>query len=149
MAKPPAAVLSLRNPAAPLYSAATLNPERLNGSFALVESLGSDPGCTPGGAEISGPVGAQLVTWSLCLPAGVSNGHAALVPAGPGRFEVKGLGQVWVLWVDADYRTLVLGTPSGAFGLVLDRSGTLPADRARAAHEILDWNGYATRRPQT
>ena len=48
----------------------------------------------------------------------------------------------WVLWVDADLRTLVLGTPDGSFGVILNRDARLPADRRTAARDILRWNGY-------
>jgi len=50
--------------------------------------------------------------------------------------------EYWVLWVDADYRTAVVGTPSGSFGWILDRSKTGGADRIKAAREILKFNGY-------
>jgi apolipoprotein D and lipocalin family protein len=48
----------------------------------------------------------------------------------------------WVLWADVGYRTLAIGTPSGRFGFILNRGGDLPADRMRAAREVLEWNGY-------
>jgi apolipoprotein D and lipocalin family protein len=73
-------------------------------------------------------------------------GPAAL--SGPGRISLAaadpaGIGaEWWVLWVDTDYRTLVVGTPSGSFGMILNRTGDLPADRMAAAREVLDWNGY-------
>jgi apolipoprotein D and lipocalin family protein len=64
-----------------------------------------------------------------------------LQPTGPGRFVIAGQ-EWWVLWADGDYRTLVIGTPSGRFGFVLNRAGGISADRMRAAREILEWNGY-------
>ena len=54
---------------------------------------------------------------------------------GPGR-------QLWVLWVDEGFRTAVVGTPSGHYGWILDRSTTGGADRIKAARELLDFNGY-------
>ena len=48
----------------------------------------------------------------------------------------------WVLWADADYRTLVIGTPSGRFGFVLNREAVLPPDRLLAVQDILRFNGY-------
>ncbi len=48
-----------------------------------------------------------------------------------------------MLWADADYRTLVVGTPSGQFGFVLNRGATLPPDRLKAAKDIARFNGYA------
>ncbi len=63
----------------------------------------------------------------------------------PGRFTFGTLPyatEYWVLWVDADYRTAVIGTPSGSFGWILDRSRSGGEDRIKAAREILDWMGY-------
>jgi len=50
--------------------------------------------------------------------------------------------QYWVLWVDADYRTAAIGTPSGSFGWVIDRSPSGGADRIQAAKDVLSFNGY-------
>ena len=47
-----------------------------------------------------------------------------------------------VMWVDEDYDTAAVGTVSGSFGAVLDRDGELPADRARAARDILAFYGW-------
>ena len=49
---------------------------------------------------------------------------------------------IWVIWVDEDHRTAVLGTPSGRFGMILNRTATLRADRLTAARDILAFNGY-------
>lgn len=73
-----------------------------------------------------------------------------------GSAEVTGPGQLsvsftrvpfisapyWVLWVDEDYRTAVVGVPSGRAGWILNRDPQIPRDRLRAALEILDFNGY-------
>ena len=62
----------------------------------------------------------------------------------PVKYRDEDMGQQpwWVLWADTDYRTLVIGTPSGAFGFVLNRGGLLPEDRLRSAREVLAWNRY-------
>lgn len=57
--------------------------------------------------------------------------------------------EYWVLWVDADYRTAAIGTPSGSFGWIIDRKRTGGADRLKAAADMLAFNGYATDRLQT
>lgn len=49
-----------------------------------------------------------------------------------------------VMWVDADFETAAIGTPSGSFGAVIDRDGLMPADRAKAARDILDFYGWDT-----
>ena len=63
--------------------------------------------------------------------------------AGQGRLQPETGEAAWVLWVDESYRTAVIGTPSGRFGYVLNRAPAIPADRLRAAHEILEFNGYS------
>lgn len=50
--------------------------------------------------------------------------------------------EIWVLWVDADFRTAALGTPDGTFGMIVDRRTRGGQDRLAAAREVLDFNGY-------
>ncbi|MEM6408512.1 MAG: lipocalin family protein [Pseudomonadota bacterium] len=70
------------------------------------------------------------------------------VPDGPGRLLVsfKGVPFVkapyWVLWVDADYETAVVGTPSGRGGWILSRTPEIRADKLTAARRIFEFNGY-------
>lgn len=67
--------------------------------------------------------------------------------AGPGRLKVR-LGRMpfaadyWVLWVDADYQTAVVGVPSGRAGWILNRTPQISADRLEAARAVLQFNGY-------
>ncbi|MGR3463517.1 lipocalin family protein [Limimaricola sp.] len=73
-------------------------------------------------------------------------GAAKLVPVtaqGRGRFEIGGQPW-WLLWADDEYRTAVIGAPGGEYGWIMDRPGQAGADRARAAREMLDFNGYDT-----
>ena len=67
---------------------------------------------------------------------------------GPGRPEVS-FGSVpfvrapyWVLWVAEDYRSAVVGVPSGRAGWILHRDPVMPPDRLEAARRILAFNGY-------
>ena len=70
------------------------------------------------------------------------------IVTGPGRLEVSFSNvpfvksPYWVLWVDADYRTAVVGVPSGRAGWILNRDAEIPQDRLTAALEILSFNGY-------
>lgn len=72
--------------------------------------------------------------------------HSVAQITGPGRFTPKGgtnkAVEYWVMWVDQTYRTAVIGTVGGEFGMILNRDPDIPADRLKAAREILDWNGY-------
>ncbi len=133
-----------------MYSNAVLEPSRLVGRWVQVADFSTKSGsCAPGGVEVSKAAMGLAVAYRLCLSGNVVQGSGAMVPDGPGRFGVPGQpGPWWVLWADADYRTLVIGTPNGRLGFILNRDGALPPDRLVAAREILDWNGYDLRRLQ-
>lgn len=130
----PAPQASFRDAGVPIYSAAAYDPAQLAGTWTEVAAFGAERSCRPGALQVAG----GTARWRLC---GAGQGAGAVVPAGPGRFEIG--GRVWwLLWADADNRTLVFGAPDGRLGLVLDRTGGVSADRLAAAREILDWNGY-------
>ena len=146
-APPPAE--GFRDRTKPIYSNAVYDPGRIAGDWVQVAAFarGEGPGCAPGRVQVEGTAQALTGAGALCLDGARLAFSGALEPAGPGRVrpaEAEGVlaQDWWLLWVDVDYRTLVVGTPSGAFGFILDRSGGLPADRMTAAREVLDWNGY-------
>ncbi|MCU0899023.1 MAG: lipocalin family protein [Cypionkella sp.] len=140
---PPA--VAFRAAGAPIWSNAQLDAGRLTGSWRQSATFARTPGgCGPGGAEIGGRAGALTLQARLCLSGQEVRLGGPLAASGPGRFVADGQ-EWWVIWVDTDYRTLAIGTPSGAFGFILNRGGALPPDRLRAAREIFDFNGYDTR----
>lgn len=144
VAKTPAPVTGYRNPATQIYSNAVLENEKLVGNWVQVAEFAPQgaPTCTKGGAEISRSANGLALAAQLCL-AGVKTPFSGpLVAVGPGRFAPPSGEAWWVIWADVGYRTLVVGTPSGRFGFILNRGGDLPVDRMRAAQEVLDWNGY-------
>ncbi len=49
---------------------------------------------------------------------------------------------LWVMWMDEDAQTAVIGTPSGEMGWIINRTPDLRADRLTAAREIMAFNGY-------
>lgn len=145
----PPPVAGFREAGGPIYSNAVCDPGRIVGDWVQVAAFasGAGPGCGPGRVQVAGTAQALTVEGGLCLDGRRLAASGALVPVGPGRVRPAQAEGVlaqdwWLLWVDADYRTLVVGTPSGGFGFILDRSGSLPADRMAAAREVLDWNGY-------
>ncbi|SFO36926.1 apolipoprotein D and lipocalin family protein [Roseovarius lutimaris] len=85
-----------------------------------------------------------------CADNGACTDIAALWRAkalGPNRWRLADpqggkTRDLWVIWVDEDYRTAAIGAPDGGYGWVLDRRATGGADRITAAREILDFNGY-------
>lgn len=137
---------SFRAAGTPIYSNAVFDASRLEGDWTQVAAFGG--GCRPGGASFAG---AELRT-RLCLSGREQSFAGAFSHPVPGRLaltgaDASGIGAPWwVIWVDTDYRTMAIGTPSGAFGFILNRGGPLPPDRLTAAREIFDWNGYDTSR---
>jgi apolipoprotein D and lipocalin family protein len=125
---------------APIYSSAVVEQGRLSGHWLQVATFapGGQAPCAPGTVDFDG----STVQWDLCLPTGARIGAGPMVAGKPGRFSVGGMADWWVLWVDADYRTLVIGTPSGDFGFVLNRDAVLPSDRLKAVRDIVQFNGY-------
>lgn len=120
-------------------SAALFDPARFVGTWQVVAAYPL-PGCAPESLTYDGA--------RLALGCAGGADLASDAPAsGPGRFAVD-LGdalpvpELWVIWADFDYRTVVIGAPDGTVGLILDRQATIPADRMAAAREMLDFNGY-------
>ncbi len=131
---------SYRTQTAPITSIALFVPAKFEGSWQVVASYSGQI------CEIKVTLlESDLLNWSEYKCSGeVLHGVAPIT--GPGRFTPKdgthkGL-QHWVMWVDQDYRTAVIGTPSGEFGMILNRGHNISADRTAAAREILAWNGY-------
>ncbi|WP_108128887.1 lipocalin family protein [Gemmobacter caeni] len=149
-AKTPEPERAFRNTAVPIYSSAVLDAASLAGRWQQVGTFAAEAGGCRGGMVSFGPSGAQglQVEADLCLDGQRARyrGNARLVA--PGRLQLEAAEGAlaepwWVLWADADSRTLVIGTPSGRMGFVLERGGVTSPDRLKAAREILDWNGYS------
>lgn len=142
-APPPAP--SYRGHGQKLYSIVNFSPARFAGTWHEVAGL-YDPARQ---SCALGLTGAALKDGKLMLTLSDCAGRATTVPAtrvAPGRFvpELRGPRSEpwWVLWVDEDYRTAVIGTPSGHWAAILNRSPKIPADRLTAAKRILEFNGY-------
>lgn len=135
---------------AALTSMAVFEPERYAGLWYEVASFPTpfQAGCTNTQADYGLREDGTLSVRNSCFRNGsltVIEGSARVV--GPGRLEVRLNGvpfpaDYWVLWVDGDYRTAVVGTPSGKAGWILNREPSIRADRLAAAEEVLRFNGY-------
>jgi apolipoprotein D and lipocalin family protein len=130
-----------------IYSTAVVDTARLTGRWSQVADFAPKgaAACSASGIHVDAGLSLQA---DLCL-AGRRTGFSGQAEvAGPGRLRLAGAdpggigAEWWVLWVDGDYRTLVVGTPDGRFGFILNRDPVLPADRMTAAREVLAWNGY-------
>lgn len=138
-----------RTPTSPIYSNAAFDVARMEGNWDQVATF-SMTSCGPGKAEFAGKGTALQARYKLCVSGLDLLGSGVVAPTGPGRFKVVGddaIGQDWwVLWVDESYRTMAIGAPSGTFGFILNRGEKIPADRLKAAREVLDFNGYNTKK---
>ena len=129
-----------------IASAALFDPARFANVWHIVAAYGPEAGCGPL-AETWVPAGAARfrVTGTACGPNGARAFATEATVSGPGRLTRAGRGgreELWVLWVDADYRVAVIGTPSGRFARILSRSPEVRSDLMQAARQVLDFNGY-------
>lgn len=128
----------LRDQNVPITSIVAFDPAQFIGRWYVVEAV---PGTDYTAFDYK-TMGAQLSVDAYCS-GGTRRGEVKL--SGPGRMSstLEGMSEeLWVLWVDADYRTAVIGTPSGRIGMILNRGPDIPVDRLRAARDVMDWNGY-------
>jgi apolipoprotein D and lipocalin family protein len=141
---PPKGDAVFRSAGTPIWSAAAFMPARIEGRWQQVAAYQLAPTgtCRSGTVEFRPTSGGLAVDGVLCLNGSARKVSGLAQPVGPGRLALPGQEDWWILWVDTDYRTLAIGTPSGRFGFVLDRGAAAP-DRLAAAREILDFNGYA------
>lgn len=136
----------LRTPDAQISSSAVFDPGRFVDVWHVAAAYSGEATCGPL-AETWTRTGAEgfRVTGTYCGP----NGSRAFVAdarmTGPGRIArtmPSGEEALWVLWVDADYRLAVIGTPDGRFARILSRTPVPRDDLMRAARDILRFNGY-------
>ena len=136
-----------RNPGQTIASAALFDAARFAGDWQVVAAYDPEAACglltehwVPAGGAARFRVGG-----TTCTRAGLRGMNRAARITGPGRMVRQGpMGDeaLWVLWVDADYRVAVIGTPSGSFGRILARDKTVRPDLLTAAREIMAFNGY-------
>ncbi|MBA3909889.1 MAG: lipocalin [Rhodobacter sp.] len=132
-----------RDAKVPIWSAAAFAPARIVGRWQQVATYQAKPEatCREGRLDFEAAPAGLAVEGVLCLNGTARKVSGLATVSGPGRLQVKGQEDWWILWVDDGYRTLAIGTPSGRFGFVLDRGVAAP-DRLVAAREIFDFNGY-------
>lgn len=148
---------SYRDQSVPISSSTAFVPDRYVGRWYEIERFPNpfQAQCAGAIAEYGLTDGALSVR-NICLdetgaPSGQIRGRAEVV--GPGRLSVR-LGAVpfaapyWVLWVDADYRVAVVGSPGGRAGWILARDPAPAPELLVAAREVLDFNGYDVSRLQ-
>ena len=142
-----------RDTSVPLASKAVFSPQQFLGTWYEVARypVPFEAGCVGVTADYGAlPDGRNSVRNTCRRPDGtvrsVIYGAADIV--GPGRLKVRFASvpfvgaDLWVLWADETYRTVVLGAPDGRSWWILNRDPVIPADRLEAARAMLAFNGY-------
>jgi apolipoprotein D and lipocalin family protein len=119
---------------------ANFDPTKFAGRWYEVEAfVPTGASCVLGAVTFSRQSsGDMIMTEGPCADGAPRRGVAKRV--GPGRFTFAG-DALWVLWVDQSYDVAVIATPTGK-AHVLSRNLTIPADKRKAARDILTWNGF-------
>ncbi|MEM7471224.1 MAG: lipocalin family protein [Pseudomonadota bacterium] len=142
---------SYRDQSAIISSKAAFDAQAYSGTWYEIASYPTpfQQGCTRTTADYAIRLEGGFDVLNRCVVDGKLKEISGIaVPDGPGRLLVsfKGVPFVkapyWVLWVDADYQTAVVGTPSGRGGWILSRTPDIRDDKLTAARQILQFNGY-------
>ena len=145
---------SYRDAAVPITAQRDFQPERYLGRWHEIARypVFFEQGCTATIAEY-GPIDADTVSVLNTCREGAPDGPAKQIAGtatlvAPGELKVKFssvpfvAADYWVLWVDADYQTAVVGVPSGRAGWILARTPTIDPARRAEAEAVLARNGY-------
>ena len=133
-----------RDAAAPIAATTRFDPARMAGRWEVVALFSESDTVAPPPVAYAWDAAAG----QLAVVPGAGEPDARFAPlrvVAPGRLRPVGRDgvddEIWVLWSDADYRTVVLSNRAGSFGQILNRGPVAP-DRLAAAREILDWYGF-------
>ncbi len=130
-----------RDPGVAITSTTRYQAERLQGRWLIrARFAGPEAPLSPAEVRFSLGPGGQITAMETH---GVSpGGRFAVTQTAPGRFRDARARAYWLLWVDADWRTLAMGAPDGRFGWILSRDSHGGEDRIKAAREVFEWVGY-------
>jgi apolipoprotein D and lipocalin family protein len=145
---------SYRNTTVPIAAQRDFQPERYLGLWYEIARypVFFEEGCTATTAAY-GAIDAETISVLNTCRQGTPDGPREQIAGtarivAPGQLKVKFDGvpvlaaDYWVLWVDDDYQTAVVGVPSGKSGWILARTPRIDADRRARAETVLARNGY-------
>ncbi len=147
---------SYRNKSVPMATVSNFDATRYVGLWYEIARfpVSFQKGCTATTAEYAS-LGADTVSVLNTCREGAPDGPIEQIAGeaeivGPGQLKVSFdnipfvRGDYWVLWVDNDYTTAVVGVPSGGAGWILARTPEISEARRAEAEAILKANGYDT-----
>jgi apolipoprotein D and lipocalin family protein len=125
----------------PMGASTRFEAAKFAGSWLVMESFTAGSGTLVLAAAPDG----QSVTVS---GEGASAVAGVYRPGVPGELIPLEAGQdrLVVMWVDEDFGTAAIGTVSGSYGALLNRTPDLRPDRAQAARDVFDFYGWDTGR---
>ncbi len=147
---------SYRDKSVPMSTVSNFDAARYVGLWYEIArfTVSFQKGCTATTAEYAS-LGADTVSVLNTCRDGAPDGPIEQIAGvaeivGPGQLKVSFdnvpfvRGDYWVLWVDDNYTTAVVGVPSGGAGWILARTPEISDDRRAEAEAILKANGYDT-----
>lgn len=147
---------SFRDTTKPIAARQDFQPERYLGQWYEIARfpVRFEEGCTATTAQY-GPIDATTISVLNTCHKGTPDGPAESISGkativAPGELKVRFASvpfvaaDYWVLWVDEDYQTAVVGVPSGTSGWILARTPAIDAKRRAEAEAALERNGYDT-----
>lgn len=128
----------VRDTSVPMGATTRFDPLRFEGAWQIVASfypVRAGPLTVTVAPEV---VGVSLASNSVPEIVGFYDlgSPGVLIPRTPGAETLV------VMWVDEEFQTAALGTPSGSFGAVLNRSATIAPDKGVAVREIFEFYGW-------
>ncbi|MGZ2257554.1 lipocalin family protein [Roseobacter sp. A03A-229] len=136
-----------RDTSVPISATTRFSPETFAGSWQVIEAYPTPlfPGC----ADQQWEAGTDTATPRLIVYCGEEAAFDTPMTVDPrgvlllasSDLDVPGRA-LWVMWMDEDAETAVIGTPAGEMGWIVNRGPELRADRRAAAREIMAFNGY-------
>ena len=127
-----------RDLSVPMGATTRFDPVRFSGSWLIIASF-TPPVNAPLDVSLSPQAG------TIAVASDAAPQVAGLYREGaPGELlPVSGVSEpLVVMWVDEDFGTAAVGTPSGSFGAVLNRTSEIRDDRAMAARDVFDFYGW-------
>lgn len=143
-----------RDQSVPITATTRFTPQNFDGAWNVVAAYPTKffPACVDQRWQAETAPAAPRLTVFCGAGAAALDAPMAVNPRGVLQMQSSDLDTstraLWVMWMDEDAQTAVIGTPSGEMGWILNRSPRLRADRLAAAREIMAFNGYDVTRMQ-